>query len=329
MTEGTGGPDEGTDTRQAAAGRGRGRWVLILLLFSGLVALTALPVWVTAAGTSPLADEVTVSIRGTAAAPGLVAAALVLLAAAAAVGLVGRVGRWVVVVVVVAAGGLVVGSGLGGRSGADATAKRAAADATGVSSLTGPPQVAVWPLAAVAVGVLIVAVAVGLARASGRWAAPTSRHDRPGAGSVDSVDTPAVGAAPGARPRSSGRAEPRGGTVGRGGSTDPTGMRTPADSVGAGHDAGSDPARRDTGAVRPIGTGPSATGNPDGPSVPAGLDTLSTPAGLGALSTPDGLGVPGTPSGSDVPSLPAGPPALAAPDERATWDALTRGDDPT
>lgn len=295
MTGWSVGPGEGRDATRASAGRGRGRWALILLLLSGVVALTGLPVWVTAAGASPLADEVTVSIRGTAAAPGLVAAALVLLAAAAAVGLVGRVGRWVVVVVVAAAGGLVVGSALGGRSGADASAARAAAEATGVSRLTGPPQVAAWPLVAVAVGVLVVVAAVGLARASGRWAAPSGRHDRPGTGTAYRVDVPSAGAAPpGARPRSPGRSEPPGdAAVRRGGSAERAGMRIHADSAGAGRDADADPARPNDAAVRPIGAGLSATGAP---------------------------AVRSAPSLSDAPD---------APDERATWDALTRGDDPT
>ncbi|WP_249669101.1 Trp biosynthesis-associated membrane protein [Cellulomonas hominis] len=152
--------------------------MLVLLLLSGLVALTALPVWITATAASPVAEEVDVVVRGTAAAPGLVAAALVLLAAAAALGLVGRVGRWVVVVVVAAGGALVVASALAARSGATATAERAAAEATGVPSLTAGPEVAAWPLVSAALGVLVLVAAVGLARASGRWAAPSDRHER-------------------------------------------------------------------------------------------------------------------------------------------------------
>ncbi|WP_282943795.1 Trp biosynthesis-associated membrane protein [Cellulomonas endometrii] len=166
--------------------------MLTLLLLSGLVALTALPVWITATGASPVAEEVDVAVRGTTAAPGLVAAALVLLAAAAALGLVGRVGRWVVVVVVSAGGALVVASALAARSGATATAERAAAEATGVPSLTAGPEVAAWPLASAALGVLVLVAAVGLARASGRWTAPSDRHER-AAGPVGStVEGPAA-----------------------------------------------------------------------------------------------------------------------------------------
>lgn len=170
--------------------------MLVLLLLSGLVALTALPVWITATGANALGDAVAVTVRGTVAAPGLVAAALVLLAAAGALGLVGRAGRWVVVVVVAAAGALVVASALGARPGASATAERAAADATGVSNLTGAVQVAVWPWLAAALGVVVVAAAVGLARASARWVAPTDRYERAGTGTGGAAGS--AGAAGGA-----------------------------------------------------------------------------------------------------------------------------------
>jgi len=166
--------------------------VLVLLLLSGLVALTALPVWITATGANALGDAVAIAVRGTVAAPGLVAAALVLLAAAGALALVGRVGRWVVVVVVAAAGVLVVASALGVRPGATATAERAAADATGVSNLTGTVQVAVWPWLAAALGVVVVAAAAGLGRASARWVAPTDRYERAGTGTAASAGAAGV-----------------------------------------------------------------------------------------------------------------------------------------
>ncbi|WP_454048447.1 Trp biosynthesis-associated membrane protein [Cellulomonas sp. Marseille-Q8402] len=173
-------PAAATAAPAPRSGGGRGRWVLVLLLLSGLVALAALPTWITATGTSPLTGDVAVRVGGTAAAPGLVAAALVLLAAAGALGLVGRVGRWVVVAVVGAAGALVAASALAARSGALGTAERAAAEATGVSSLTGGVQVGPWPWVAAVLGLLVLAAAVGLARASGRWAAPSDRHERQG-----------------------------------------------------------------------------------------------------------------------------------------------------
>lgn len=152
--------------------------VLALLVGSGLVALTTLPTWVSATAASAQGEPVEVAVRGSVAAPGLVAAALVLLAAAGAVALVGRVGRWVVVGVVAAAGVLVTVSALAARGGATAAAERAAADATGVSGLVGDVVVGPWPVVAAVLGVLVVGSAVQLVRASGRWAAPSDRHER-------------------------------------------------------------------------------------------------------------------------------------------------------
>jgi hypothetical protein len=196
---------------------GRGRWVLTLLLLSGLVALTALPAWIRAVGTSPVTGEVAVVVRGTVAAPGLVAAALVLLAAAGALGLVGRVGRWVVVAIVAAAGALVTASALGARSGSEAVATRAVAEATGVSSLTGSVQVAAWPWVAAGLGVLVLLAAVGLARASGRWPAPSDRHERqPGA------SAPAGNPDPGTAPGGPGRTGDAGRTAAEGTSGAPS-----------------------------------------------------------------------------------------------------------
>jgi len=172
--------------------------VLGVLVLSGLVALTALPAWVTATAASPVVGEVAVTVGGAAAAPGLVAAALVLLAAAGALGLVGRAGRWIVVGVVAGAGALVLASALTARSGAGGAAERAAAAATGVPSLTDGPHVAPWPWVAAALGVLVVAAAVGLARASGGWSAPSDRHERgvTGASTASGVPRAAAAGAP-------------------------------------------------------------------------------------------------------------------------------------
>lgn len=189
-----GAPTDGAGaTGRRASAAGRGRWVLVLLLLSGLVALTALPVWATATGATALGEPVPVAVRGTRAAPGVVAAALVLLAAAGALGLVGRVGRWVVVLVVAAAGALVVAAGLAARSSVVTTAERAAADLTGVPSLTDGVRVSAWPVLAAALGVLVVLVAVALARASAAWAAPSDRHERAARGTGPATTTAAAG----------------------------------------------------------------------------------------------------------------------------------------
>jgi hypothetical protein len=249
------------------AARARGRWVVLLLLLAGVVGLSALPTWVTATATAPVTGDVAVTVSGSQAAPGVVAAALVLLAAAGAVGLVGQFGRWVVVLVVAGAGVLVTSSALAARSGARTTAERLAADRTGVARLVDDPVVSVWPLVVAVLGVLVV-----LARASARWAPPSSRHERAGAGS-------AVGSAS-AGSRSTGTADPGPTGAGAGGST---------------------------GSAATDGTGPT---DPARPTPGTGPDPTAEPAP--AAERP-----------------PAAAPAPTPDDERATWDALSRGDDPT
>jgi hypothetical protein len=254
------------------AARARGRWVVLLLLLAGVVGLSALPTWVTATATAPVTGDVAVTVSGSQAAPGVVAAALVLLAAAGAVGLVGQFGRWVVVLVVAGAGVLVTSSALAARSGARTTAERLAADRTGVARLVDDPVVSVWPLVVAVLGVLVVLAAVALARASARWAPPSSRHERAGAGS-------AVGSAS-AGSRSTGTADPGPTGAGAGGST---------------------------GSAATDGTGPT---DPARPTPGTGPDPTAEPAP--AAERP-----------------PAAAPAPTPDDERATWDALSRGDDPT
>lgn len=159
----------------------RGPWVLLLLVLAGLCGAVTLPAWLTATATGPVIGTVAVRVTGAAAAPGVIGASLVLAAAAIALGLVGRIGRWVVSVVVAAAGVLVVAGALGARSGAADRARQAAADLTGVGVLDGDVTVTAWPWAAAGLGVLVLLAAVLLVRASAHWAAPSSRHERAGA----------------------------------------------------------------------------------------------------------------------------------------------------
>lgn len=156
----------------------RGPWVLVLLVLAGLCGAVTLPTWITASATGPVIGTVAVQVTGSAAAPGVLAASLVLAAAALALGLVGRIGRWVVSVVIAVAGVLVLVGALGVRSGARERAEQQAAELTGVGVLDGVVTVAVWPWAAVGLGVLVLAAAVMLLRASAAWSAPSARHER-------------------------------------------------------------------------------------------------------------------------------------------------------
>ncbi|MEV7971944.1 Trp biosynthesis-associated membrane protein [Cellulomonas sp. NPDC089187] len=162
----------------------RGPWVLVLLVLAGLCGAVTLPTWITATATGPVVGTVGVRVAGSAAAPGVIGASLVLAAAALALGLVGRVGRWVVSVVIAAGGVVVLVGALTARAGAQDRAEQAAADLTGVGVLDGDISVAPWPWAAAGLGVLVIVAAVLLLRVSAHWAAPSARHERAGAPST-------------------------------------------------------------------------------------------------------------------------------------------------
>jgi hypothetical protein len=167
---------EADEPRPRRSGRGRAAGVLLLL--AGLTGVTALPTWFTTTVATALDPHVVVHASGTDVAPAVPAAALVLLACAAAVALVGRVARWVVVAVVVGAGLLVT-----------VAASRALADpwtaglheqvvaTTGVATDDGAVTVSPWPYASVVAGLVVVLAAGWLARSSRSWPGPSRRHE--------------------------------------------------------------------------------------------------------------------------------------------------------
>jgi hypothetical protein len=157
-------------------GSRRGRWVVVLLVAAAVTAVAGTPAWLRASGASALEGGVTVAVSGSQAAPGVIAAAIVLLAAAGAVGLAGRVARWVVVGVVVAAGAVVAGSVVGVLRDPGPVATVAVSARTGVSVLTGPAVVTPWPWVALATGLVDVLLGIGLARSSARWGVTSRRH---------------------------------------------------------------------------------------------------------------------------------------------------------
>lgn len=167
----------------AAPGRraGRGPAAMLLLLLAALTAVSAVPVWLRSTGASALEGAVPVDVTGTQAAPGVVAAAVVLLAAMGATGLVGRAGRWVVVAVVALAGAIVLASTVGALTDSAGIAEAAAAELTGVSALAAPVRPTLWPWAALVVGVADLGGAALLAVMSRAWPSPTRRHSAPGA----------------------------------------------------------------------------------------------------------------------------------------------------
>ncbi|MFI2364869.1 Trp biosynthesis-associated membrane protein [Promicromonospora sp. NPDC019610] len=170
----------------------RTRTVLALLVLGALTFGTGSPTWITTTVATALQPEVAVAASGTSAAPGVGAGALVLLAAGIACALTGRVARYVALVVAAAAGVLVVGSTLVVVQDPTPAATAAASASSGVTELTSPVVLTAWPWAAVATGVLAVAVAVWGAVAARGWTATSGRHERagqaPGAGTATSTE---------------------------------------------------------------------------------------------------------------------------------------------
>ncbi|ROS74389.1 Trp biosynthesis-associated membrane protein [Cellulomonas sp. PhB143] len=180
--------------------------ILGMLLLGVLALLLAMPTWLTTTGTTAIQDTVDVTVTGTTAAPAVGAGALVLLAAALALGLVGRIGRWVVLVVAAAAGVVVLTGALAIALDPEPAARSAAAATTGVTTLTSAVSVSPLPWVVALVGALATVLAVLAGVAAPRWSAGSSRHERAGsapaaaAGPASSPTSTSAGAAPGDGP---------------------------------------------------------------------------------------------------------------------------------
>ncbi|PJI85473.1 Trp biosynthesis-associated membrane protein [Luteimicrobium subarcticum] len=156
------------------------RTSVLTLLLLGLLALgTAVPTWLTSAGSTAISAHVAVTVAGTKAAPGVAAGALVVAAGALALGIVGRLGRYLVPVVTAVAGVVVTGAAVGVLRDPRPVAVRAAADTTGVTVLIEPVHVSVWPWLTAVLGVLVVVVSV-LALVGARTWTFSTRHERAG-----------------------------------------------------------------------------------------------------------------------------------------------------
>jgi uncharacterized membrane protein (TIGR02234 family) len=177
--------------------------VLSGVVLGGAALLSAVPAWITTTSSTALGAEVAVTVTGTQAAPGVTAAALVVLAASLALGLVGPVGRWVVLASV-ALGGLVVAvSAVLVLTDPQGPARSAVAEVTGVVGPVGEVDVGASPFLTVVLGALLVALATAAALGAGRWDGRSRRYDAaPGVG-IPAVAEDAEGAA-----RSAGSREP-------------------------------------------------------------------------------------------------------------------------
>lgn len=159
-----------TPTRRTAV------WTLLLL--GGATLAAAAPTWSTTTGATALEPVVDVAVSGTTAAPGVGAAALVLVASALALGLVGRAGRWVVLAVAALSGVVTTASALAVALDPEPSARSAVAEATGVTELTAPVSLTPAPWVAAALGVVTVLVAVWAAVGSRAWHRASTRHER-------------------------------------------------------------------------------------------------------------------------------------------------------
>lgn len=193
-------------SRPAGPSRRTAIWVLLLL--GGATLAAAVPTWLSTTGATALDPEVEVTVAGTSAAPGVSASALVLVAAALALGLVGRVGRWVVLAVAAASGVVATVSALGVALDPEPSARSAVADATGVTELTAPVDLTVAPWLAAALGVLTVLAVVWVAVGSRSWVGASTRHERATGATPPTASAAAATTAPEGRPDPSGTTEP-------------------------------------------------------------------------------------------------------------------------
>lgn len=192
--------------------------VMTLLLLGALSLLSAVPTWLSTTASTALDPSVDVTVSGTAAAPGVSAAALVVVAAALSLGLVGRVARWVSLVVVALGGAVIGGSALSFVLSPDAAARSGVADATGVATSGSDVDLSVAPYVTVVLGAAVLVVALWAAvtpvdwgRRSRRYDAPATSHGsgpRTAAATAGASTAPAAGTGTGPGHVSQARPEP-------------------------------------------------------------------------------------------------------------------------
>ena len=136
--------------------------------------------WLRVEAVTAISREV-LGVRGSQAVPMVPAAGLVLLAAALALALAGRVGRLLAAGAIVVAGVAAAGATLGFLAEPAAAARTAVASATGVRPLDVDPDVTLWPGAVVAGGLLAVGAGAIVVRGSRTWPGRSGqRYERVG-----------------------------------------------------------------------------------------------------------------------------------------------------
>lgn len=148
------------------------------LVLGGLAVALAAGTWVTARTTSALEATVDLGVPGSEAAPGAAAGGLVVVAAALALSLGGRIGRVLASVGTVLGGLLTLGSAVAVVVDPTSTATSAALEAVGVAELTGDAGLTAAPWLAAVVGVVTVVLGVASLVRSRAWGATADRYDR-------------------------------------------------------------------------------------------------------------------------------------------------------
>jgi len=182
--------------------------VMSLLLLGGLSLLSAVPTWLSTTASTALDASVDVTVSGTTASPGVSAAALVVVAAALSLGLVGRAARWVSLLVVALGGAVIGGSALSFVLSPDAAARSGVAEATGVARSGSAVDLSVAPYVTVVLGAVVVLVAAWAAFAPVDWGRRSRRYDAPSSphGSSEQAARPGEEEAPDAHGRAAGAA---------------------------------------------------------------------------------------------------------------------------
>lgn len=168
----------GSAARNGGRSGSRGRTVVAGLVLGAAAMVVGSAPWVRAVTSSAVEAHVGLSVAGSVVAPAVNAGGLVVLAASCALALAGTWGRRFAAAGVMLGGVLVTASGIAGTLDPQAAALSAARAAVGVAVLDGPVTTTPMPWLAVLLGVLVVVLGLRTVVVTGRWTAPSARHER-------------------------------------------------------------------------------------------------------------------------------------------------------
>lgn len=157
----------------------RAKAVLIIGALGAALFGVSMLTWVRADAATPL-GAVPMDVPGIDAAPVAPTAGLAVLVAGLALGLSGRVVRYLACGAALLAAAIALLSVIGVLADPTSTAQAAAGEVGGVPEIDGMAQLALWPWVAAALAGLAGVAAAGLPFAGGVWAPVARRYERPG-----------------------------------------------------------------------------------------------------------------------------------------------------